>query len=138
VLAFWGLLDEVDYRVPLNAGFQLLEIADEISTTWQSKIDEVISPRGARAGLSYGEVTFMTMASAYPGFSLLGDVVNLAARLQSTAEPGSLLISNRFRNMIENSDAQNLTVEPFDDGDDKEGIIVKNMGSVHAFSVSQK
>jgi class 3 adenylate cyclase len=138
VLAFWGLLDEVDYRVPLSAGFQLLEIANEISTTWQSKIDEVISPRGARAGLSYGEVTFMTMASAYPGFSLLGDVVNLAARLQSTAEPGSLLISNRFRNMIESSDDQNLTVEPFDDGDDKEGILVRNMGSVHAFSVSQK
>jgi len=138
VLAFWGLLDEVDYRVPLEAGFRLLEIADEISTNWQSKIDEVISPRGARAGLSYGEVTFMTMASAYPGFSLLGDVVNLAARLQSTADPGSFLISNRFRNMIEGPESQNLAVMPFDDGDDKEGIIVKNMGSIHAFSVTRK
>jgi class 3 adenylate cyclase len=134
VLAFWGLLGEVDYRIPLDAGFRLLEIAEEIATRWQDEIDEVISPRGARAGLSHGEVTFMTMASAYPGFSLLGDVVNLAARLQAVAEPGSLLISNRFRKMIE--DMENFEVLPIDDGDDKEGIIIKNMGSVHAYSVA--
>jgi class 3 adenylate cyclase len=79
----------------------------------------------------------MTMASAYPGFSLLGDVVNLAARLQSTADPGTLLVSNRFRNLIGSSDSQNLVVAPYDDGDDREGIVVKNMGSVHAFSVSK-
>ena len=131
------MLGEVDYRIPLNAGFQLLDTADEISSLWQDQIDEAISPRGARAGLSHGEVTFMTMASAYPGFSLLGDVVNLAARLQSAANPDSLLVSNRIRTMIERTAPEDLVVHPFDDGDDKEGIIVKNMGSVHAFSVTR-
>ena len=138
VMAFWGLIEEVNYRVPLDVGFRLLGIADEISTRWQDEIDEVISPRGARAGLSHGEVTFMTMASAYPGFSLLGDVVNLAVRLQSAADPGSLLVSNRFRKMIDDTDSRDLDVRPYDDGDDKEGIIVKNMGSVHAFSVTTR
>ncbi len=141
VLAFWGLVGEVSYRVPLETGFRLLGIAEEISDRWQREIDEVVSPRGARAGLSFGEVTFMTIASAYPGFSLLGSCVNLAARLQALAEPGNLLVSNRFRSLIGNdlgAGAHRLIVEPFDDGDDAEGVAVKNMGSVHAFRVERR
>jgi class 3 adenylate cyclase len=139
VMAFWGLTDDVEYRVPLETSFHLLEIADEVSAEWQEEIDQVISPRGASAGLTYGEVAFMRMSDAYAGFSMLGDSVNLAARLESLAEPGALFISNRFRNLIRHDEDAGidtgLDIEEVDDGDDLEGIVIKNMGSVHAFRV---
>ena len=139
IMAFWGLDDSVDYRVPLEASFRLLTIAEEIADEWQEEIDHVVSPRGARAGLTFGEVAFIRVPSAYPSFSMHGDVVNLAARLEAIAPPGALYVSNRFRNLIRHDEEAGrdtgLELESLDDGDDREGIILKNLGSVHAFRI---
>lgn len=142
IMAFWGLSKSVDYRVPLDVSFRLIEIAEEISEQWQEQIDHVVSPRGASAGLTYGEVAFIRVPSAYPSFSMLGDPVNLAARLEGAAPPGALYASNRFRHLIrQDEDAgmeTGLVIEPVDDGDNKEGILLKNLGSVHAFHIRRR
>jgi len=142
IMAFRGLTQSVGYREPLEVCFRLLAIAEEIADEWQEQIDHLVSPRGARAGLTYGEVAFIRIPSAYPSFSMLGDPVNLAARLEAVAPPGELYVSNRFRNLIRQDEEAGvdtgLVIEPVDDGDNKEGIVLKNLGSVHAFQVRRR
>lgn len=139
IMAFWGLVEPVQYSLPLDAAFELLAVAGEIADQWQEEIDTVVSPRGARAGLSFGEVSFIRMPSAYPGFTMLGDCVNLAARLEAIADAGGLMASNRFRNLLREDEEAGrevgFEVEEVDDGDGREGIFLKNIGSVHAYRI---
>jgi class 3 adenylate cyclase len=77
---------------------RLVGIAINLAEEWQDHIDFAVEPKGLRAGAAIGSVLFI---AEQPGteepIHAIGDSINISARLQSEAEPNSLVISNRLR-----------------------------------------
>jgi adenylate cyclase len=79
-----------------------------------------------RVGIHVGEVTCGVLGERLPKFTVLGHSVNVAARMEQTAEPNKIRASEAFRDLV--SDADNAW-------DDYEVISMKNMGSIGTFTM---
>ena len=131
LLAVWGVHEEVDAANVLSVAAKIHKLAKETAKIWQDSIDRVIETQGARIGLSYGPVTLLSLPSAYPGFSLLSEIVNLAARLEARADPGTVFMTNRFENLLPFALQKDCT--SLSDEDGQRGLKLKNVGRVQAF-----
>jgi class 3 adenylate cyclase/tetratricopeptide (TPR) repeat protein len=90
ILALYGapIAHEDDVERSVRAGLSLIEIL-------QSRPTEGLAPLGLRVGVDVGEVVVGTLTSARTGdYTVTGDAVNTASRLQTAAEPNGLLISD--------------------------------------------
>ncbi len=93
VMAVWGtpVATEEDAERAVRAALDLVE-------TVRSLGEEVgIATLRARVGVVSGEVA-VTLGAQYEGM-VAGDVVNTAARVQATAEPGSVLVDTTTRRL---------------------------------------
>ncbi|WP_020590595.1 adenylate/guanylate cyclase domain-containing protein [Kiloniella laminariae] len=131
LLAVWGVHHKVDAPKILQVAARIHTLAQNTASVWQDSIDRVIETQGARIGLSYGPVTLLSLPTAYPGFSLLSEIVNLAARLEARADPGTVFMTNRFENLL--PPPLQKSCENLSDEDGQPGLKLKNVGRVQAF-----
>ncbi|MCZ4281343.1 adenylate/guanylate cyclase domain-containing protein [Kiloniella laminariae] len=131
LLAVWGVHHKVNAPKILQVAARIHTLAQNTASVWQDSIDRVIETQGARIGLSYGPVTLLSLPTAYPGFSLLSEIVNLAARLEARADPGTVFMTNRFENLLPTEIQKSC--ENLSDEDGLPGLKLKNVGRVQAF-----
>ena len=75
-----------------RAGLRILEVvaeyARDVEAAWG------LSDFSVRVGINSGQAAVGQVGAAKPGAVALGDATNVAARLQSLAEPGTILVGN--------------------------------------------
>ena len=92
IAAFFGLsaAHEDDPDRAAHAALQILELvtdyALDIATAWN--VDDF----NVRIGINGGQVAVGDVGAADPQRVALGDAINVAARLQSTADPGTIVV----------------------------------------------
>jgi predicted ATPase/class 3 adenylate cyclase len=92
IAAFFGVpaAHEDDPERAARAAIRILDVvgdyASEVEAAWG------ISDFSARVGINTGEVAVGIVGSADPRAVTLGDTANVAARLQSAAQPGSAVV----------------------------------------------
>lgn len=133
VVGVWGLQTaELNVRGVLDAARGLVLIAHRVAEDWQSHIDLLVEPKGLRLGLSKGCVAVVRRDGVYPGLLLFGNPINLAARLQSAAEPNQLICSNSAFKQIQET-GRELPFRPYEGEAAGCSLEAKNYGSVKAW-----
>ena len=90
------LAHENDPKQAVRAGLEILEVAQEIAQEWQEQLG--LPNFQVRVGINTGMVAAGGETEAED--TVMGRAVNLAARLESAAPPGGLLISHHtFRHV---------------------------------------
>jgi class 3 adenylate cyclase len=132
-VAIWGLHhpEENATEQILSACKELVQMANAIANEWQSHIDTLVEPKGMHIGLSKGDVLVIRRDKKYPGFSLLGNPLNLASRLQTAALPNQVVCSNVVYQDMTNSE-QNL-FSPYTDKNGDAFLEAKNYGKIKAW-----
>ena len=109
VVAIWGIghTKHTSLINVVDTCRELAKISLSISEEWQSHLKFLVEPKGIRIGLTRGDVIVIRRDEAYPGLSILGNPLNLAARLQSAAEPNQIVFCERVFEeiMLEKKDA---------------------------------
>lgn len=105
----------------------LLEITRSVTTHWQRRIDRVQAHCAAHIGMAMGDLDLVAQRP-FDGARLgaFGDCLNIAARLQHTAAPNEIVISNVLRQEL--SDGTYRCEE-------RPEIEIKNLGTVRSWRV---
>jgi adenylate cyclase len=106
VLAVFGY-PEATKLAPINAirfAIALVEIGQEITESWQAELNAVI-PTGTRVGIATGDIWPINIGRDAIEVSLLGDTINLAARLEKNCPVDRFLIGNRTHTAASRADA---------------------------------
>lgn len=121
--SFVGVSEIIDSCIGSLIGLSL-----RLAEDWQEHIDRFVDVKGMRCGGALGEVIFITeKLSGAASFHAIGDCINLAARLQATAPPNSLVVSNIIKTEIFKDDKSLEDISPLE---------VKNIGEVKAWKKS--
>lgn len=99
VLAFFGAphAHEDDPARAVKAGLEIQRAITEYAHTLQGYVDEF----QMRVGIHTGMVVVGAVGSAeHPEYLAVGDAVNLAARMQSAAKPGRVLLSDTTARLV--------------------------------------
>ncbi|MBE0411267.1 MAG: adenylate/guanylate cyclase domain-containing protein [Anaerolineales bacterium] len=96
------LAHENDPEQAVRAGLEILEVAQEIAQEWQKQLG--IPNFQVRVGINTGMVAAGGETEAED--TVMGRAVNLAARLESAAPPGGLLISHHTYRHVFNVESQ--------------------------------
>jgi adenylate cyclase len=72
----------------------LITIGKEVVASWQEDLNAVI-PSGTRVGIASGDLWPVNIGVSGIEVSLLGDTINLAARLEKNCQPDHFLLDNR-------------------------------------------
>jgi class 3 adenylate cyclase/tetratricopeptide (TPR) repeat protein len=102
VLAFFGapITHEDD---PLRAVHAALDIQADIAS-YAQKITTIIPDFQVRIGITTGTVVLGNLGDdLHMEYLAIGDAVNLAARLQSAAQPGKILIANQTQRLVQHT-----------------------------------
>lgn len=134
VLAVWGLHQRGPKLVPamLAAARELVNITHRVAEEWQSHIDLLVEPKGLRVGLSKGSIIVIRRDLNYPGLSILGNPINLAARLQVAADPNQLVCSNQVYKDLEAAELS-APFQPYKNHNAEAFVAAKNFGPVKAW-----
>ncbi len=131
VIGFFGIPERDDDYLEnsLAAAKSLISIGNSISSEWQRSIDRIQTSSGLHVGLTVGElqmVSYRPFSRTHLG--AIGDSINLAARLMTTAGSGELVVSNIFYNQLSPaSQAGFQSIPP---------VEAKNMGRIKAWKQS--
>lgn len=96
VLAVFGYPDNKD-TAPVDAiryAISLVGIGREVLGDWQAELNAVIAT-GTRVGIATGDIWPINIGQGQIEISLLGDTINLAARLEKNCEVDKFLTDNR-------------------------------------------
>ena len=103
---------------------QIMDLARE----FLEEIKNVQTPDGSplqlRIGIHIGEVVVGILGVEIPRLCVVGNTVNMAARLQSTADPDTIQISKNLYDIVGNRDLL---------FDIKENVFLKNIGSATTY-----
>ncbi len=104
----------------------LLDIANSVSNEWQRRIDRLQPVRGGHIGMAIGELQFVSLRPfSRTHLGIIGDAINLAARLSNAAQPGEIVISNSLQLQLPYAAQQRLReIDP---------IEAKNVGRIKAW-----
>ena len=70
-------------------------VGESVSNEWQRQLDRLQPVRGSHIGIALGDLQLLSLrpfSRTYIG--AIGDAINIAARLSSSAEPGQIVVSN--------------------------------------------
>jgi class 3 adenylate cyclase len=116
----------------LAAAKELAGITNALAEEWQSHIDLLVEPKGLRVGLSKGSIMVFRRDFNYPGLSLLGNPINLAACLQGAANANQLVCSNQVYKDFEQS-GLGAEFSLYKDHNSDPFVAAKNFGPVKAW-----
>jgi class 3 adenylate cyclase len=88
-------------------------------------------PLCIRVGINIGSVSIGILGNELPRLCVVGNAVNMAARLQSTAEIDTIQISSDVYEQLEN-----IGIDKKYEFIIKENVFLKNMGSVTTYNIS--
>jgi adenylate cyclase len=102
IMAQWGAPigtdDDADHA--MNAALEMIRDLKRLNETWRAEGRPELQ---VGVGLSYGEVFAGNIGSEKRlEFTVIGDTVNVANRLCSSAGPGEILVSDEFRRALKN------------------------------------
>jgi class 3 adenylate cyclase len=83
---------------------QLITIGREVLADWQSEVNALLET-GTRIGIVTGDVWPLNLGQAYLEIGLLGDTINLAARLEKKCPVDGILLDHRTRTKAGSADA---------------------------------
>jgi class 3 adenylate cyclase len=84
-----------------------------------------------RVGIHIGSVSVGILGNEIPRLCVVGNTVNMASRLQSTADPDTIQISHHIYEQLEEMDLKNKF-----EICKKENVFLKNIGSVTTYIVT--
>ena len=87
-------------------------------------------PLCIRVGINIGSVSIGILGNEIPRLCIVGNAVNMAARLQSTAEIDTIQISSDVYELLEN-----IEIDKKYEFTKKENVFLKNMGSVTTYNI---
>lgn len=106
VLAVFGYPSPTP-QAPTNSlrfALELIDIGADILGAWQSELNALIET-GTRVGIATGDIWPMNIGQREVEISLLGDTINLAARLEKNCSVNGVLMDNRTRTKARADDA---------------------------------
>jgi class 3 adenylate cyclase len=131
VIGIFGLPDHpADY---VDAAYEtargLCSIGRSVAHQWQRRIDRVQSPVGLHVGVAMGDLHLMSLRPfSRTHVGLIGDCINLGARLMSHASADEIMVSNAFY--------QHLPATRQADFHEVEPIEARNVGRIKAWKAS--
>ncbi|WP_349655493.1 adenylate/guanylate cyclase domain-containing protein [Xanthomonas sp. 10-10] len=84
----------------IKFGNELISIGQEVLSTWQDDLNANI-PTGTRVGIATGDIWPINIGADQLEITLLGDTINLAARLEKNCSHNGVLIDNRTKTKAE-------------------------------------
>jgi class 3 adenylate cyclase len=113
-------------RQALDAARGLLSIGNSVSHQWQRHLDRVQPSGGLHVGVSSGELQIVSLRPfSRTHMGALGDCINVAARLMSTAGPGEIVATNNFHRQLDDAERAKFTeIEP---------VELKNVGRLRGW-----
>jgi class 3 adenylate cyclase len=87
-------------------------------------------PLSIRIGINIGSVSIGILGNELPRLCVVGNAVNMASRLQSTAEIDTIQISSDVYEQLEN-----IEIDKKYEFIIKENVFLKNMGSVTTYNI---
>ncbi len=133
VLALFGVPDVQDGYVQraLECARSLLQIGSSVSNRWQREIDRIQPSGGVHIGMAMGDiqsVLYRPFCRSHVG--IVGDAVNLAARLLAQAATDEIVVSNTyFQTMPDRDQLGFQEMEPLE---------AKNVGLIKAWKLEQR
>jgi adenylate cyclase len=128
VIGFFGIPNHpaacVDHA--FDCARSLLMVGESVSNEWQRHLDRIQAVRGSHIGIALGDVQLLSLrpfSRTYMG--AIGDAINMAARLSSSAEPGQIVVSNLVQRDL-CSDVQKMLREA-------RPVEAKNVGKIKAW-----
>lgn len=102
VLAVFGFpqAGSTDATKAIEFGNEMILIGQEVLPTWLDDLDAKI-PTGTRVGIATGDIWPINIGSDQLEITLLGDTINLAARLEKNCDYDGILIGNRTKTKAE-------------------------------------
>lgn len=133
VIGLFGIPTSTDDYVnrSFDCARSLLMLADSVSNKWQRELDRLQPVRGCHIGMAIGDlqiVSFRPFSRTYKG--AVGDTINMAARLNTKAKPGQIVISNMVYRSLSRA-IQRLFHET-------EPVEAKNVGRIVAWTFDQE
>jgi len=132
VIGIFGVPDhQPDYAArAFGCARSLLDIANSVSHDWQRQIDRLQPVRGAHIGMAFGELQLLPLRPfSRTHFGVIGDAINMAARLSSAAQSGEIVVSNSLQAQLPLGLRRML--------EETEPIEAKNVGRIKAWKYSQ-
>jgi class 3 adenylate cyclase len=130
VVGLFGLPDggEDAASQALEAARALLSIGKSVSESWQRSIDRVQSVSGLHIGLSLGDLQLVSLRPySRTHIGVLGDTINVAARLMAQAGPSEIVATNSFHRRLEAADRAGFSeIEP---------VEAKNVGRISGWKL---
>ena len=133
VLALFGVPDVQDgyAQRALECARSLLQIGSSVSTRWQREIDRIQPSGGVHIGMAMGDiqsVLYRPFCRSHVG--IVGDAVNLAARLLSQAATNEIVLSNTYFQTLPDRDQGGFQ--------EMEPLEAKNVGLIKAWKLEQR
>ena len=108
----------------------LLMVGESVSNEWQRQLDRMQPVHGSHIGIALGDLHLHSLrpfSRTYIG--AIGDAINMAARLSSSAAPGQIVVSNLvYRELSGNGQKMLREAEP---------VEAKNVGRIKAWVYDQ-
>jgi class 3 adenylate cyclase len=113
----------------LDTARALVDIGNSVSHHWQRHIDRFQTSGGVHIGMAIGDLQVVSLQPfGRTHMGVVGDVINMAARLMSAAGPSEIVVSNTlFCELNETRQAEFKEIEPVD---------AKNLGRIKAWQTA--
>ena len=128
VVALFGVpdLDEEYARRALGCARSLLQIGSSVSNKWQREIDRVQASGGVHVGMTVGDVEAVPLRPfCRTHIGVIGDTINMAARLMAHAAASEIIASNTFFQLLPEAEQAGF--------EETEPIEGKNLGLIKAW-----
>ncbi len=116
-------------RSAYEAANAMLDIGLSVSNSWQQQIDRVQASSGVHIGMAIGDLQVVSLRPfSRMHMGVIGDCVNVAARLMSVAGSGDIVVTNSFYQQLEECQRQ--------DFQELEAVEAKNVGRIKAWKAA--
>jgi len=113
----------------LRAAISLLNVGFSVTRSWQRQLDRCQPSEGVHIGMAIGDIQLVSLrpfSRTYLG--IVGDTINVAARLMSEAGPGEIIISNWLHHELGDASGHQFSeLQPID---------ARNIGRIKAWKLA--
>jgi class 3 adenylate cyclase len=128
IVAVFGVPDRrAGYIVDaLRAATSLLNVGLSVTRSWQRQLDRCQPAEGVHIGIAIGDIQLVSLRPfSRTHMGIVGDTINVAARLMSAAAPGEIIVSNWLHHEIGDASGYQFSeLEPID---------ARNIGRIKAW-----